>query len=417
MNNFNLESYNLLLKCPTDALTEIQQSKFSTNSLILKNQETQVYTNRSDVLDYYKKRLKSKKINFKVFIKDSSNILDGIYKKEGSYYEIPINKWSSEFYSRYVTFLNQKKSEEVKTIETYHIETKKLKESEVMKRLLDQKWIYPVNIPGSFLYSGKYIQLANKLAKLYQDVMGLDCYTEECKFSHLIPISELIKTNYYYSSCANFHYHLKCTSSVEDLKKLGLKVQLEQHLDPKEIFLHSPGPNYIMNYCSCQGWWLAHKNHVFESSSILRFYDKSVPTYRDEKGKVKSLDRLEIFERFEQIFLGDKQKVLDYSLELKKKLIEFFQLCKIPFSIIYGANWFCEDVEGNGFTYDFEYPGQTKSLEIGNLSYNATLWTKPYNIKFNNKEAYSGCSGIGIQRLVYLFLINNGFEPQNWPIK
>ena len=37
-------------------------------------------------------------------------------------------------------------------------------------------------------------------------------------------------------------------------------------------------------------------------------------------------------------------------------------------------------------------------------------------IRYNNKEAFSGCSGIGIQRLVYVFLLYNGFDQSNWPI-
>lgn len=409
--------HNICIEVPLNTLLETERTKFINTTYIIDSEVTLVYSNRSDVIDYYKKNLKQKKISFKIYVHDPTKLLDGIYTKIENWAEIPVPKWSSSFYARFCSFKDQQKPDHIKVIDSFGKREPKLSESELAKKLIEEEWIYPINIPGSFMYGGKYINLVKKLALAYQKTMGIDPLTEEYKFSNLVPISELIRTNYYYSACPNFHYHMKCTSTVEELKNLGLKAHLEQYIDPQEILLHTPGPNYVMNYCSCQGLWLAHQNRCFKGDAkVKRFYDKSVPTYRDEKGKLKSLDRLEIFERFEQVFLGAKEGVLDYAQDLKTNLLSFFALCNIPIQLIYGANWFCEDQAGVGYTYDFEYQGQTKNLEVGNLSYNATIWTKPYNIKYNNKEAYSGCSGLGIQRLVYLFLLSNGFDSSDWPI-
>ena len=413
-----LAPYNLILETLDSALEEKEKTKFKTNCTIetIDEKTIHVKTNRSDIVDYYNKLLKQKKLDFKIYLIDGSQMLEKIYKKNSfGWCEIPSNKWSSEFYTRYLKFIKQNKSKEKNQIQE-HFNDKKfaISEKEVRRKLIDEKWIYPINVPGSYIYSGKYLSLVDKLTKLYENIMNIDSINEEYKFSNLIPISELIKTNYYYSACQNFHYHIKTNKTVDQLKKLGLKVYLQNHLDQKELLEYTAGPSYIMNYCSCQGLWLGFKNKNFEG--FRRFYDKSVPTYRDEKGTIKSLERLEIFERFELIYVGEKKDVEEYVPNLKTKLINFLKTCNIPFKITYGSNWFLEEVIEKGYTYDFEYVGESKLLEIGNLSYNSNIWTEPYNVKCNNKSCYSGCSGIGIQRLVYIFLINNGFDETNWPI-
>lgn len=381
-----------------------------------------VTTDRSDVVDHFKKFLKSARVPFRIYLRDSTGVLEGVYlREEGTqYYEIPPLKWSSLFYSRFKDYVTQ--STGVKSSlpvqREFHLtenSKKALSQKEVNRRLVEENWIYPIQIPGHYLYGPSYISLENALAKLYEEVV-LRNSADRYKFSHLIPLSETLKTNYFYSVCPNLHFHLKLTDSVPDLKKMRVRARLEHHLDPKEFFNHTSGVHYVMNYCSCQGLWLAFQNHDFEGDfELVKFYDRSTPTYRDEKGKVVGLERLEIFERFEYVFLGRKDLVLEQIEETKKRLIAFLSSCNLSFSVVKTSSWYMEDESSPGYTLDFEYQGEERVLEIGNLSYNSSVWTKPYNVTFNHRETHNACSGLGIQRLIYLFLINNGFNREDWP--
>ena len=144
-----------------------------------------------------------------------------------------------------------------------------------------------------------------------------------------------------------------------------------------------------------------------------------MPTYRNQCGKVQSLERLQTFNRFELVFLGHEKELLSEIDPLRERINEFFNSCNVPFQIQKGSAWYNEDSESEkGFTFDYIFrDSQEKEIEIGNLSYNDTTWTKSFNISVNNKTAYSGCSGIGIQRLIYVFLLANGFDFQFWPEK
>ena len=75
-------------------------------------------------------------------------------------------------------------------------------------------------------------------------------------------------------------------------------------------------------------------------------------------------------------------------------------------------------------TIDFEaylpYRGTREDsewLEFQNLSILGDKFIKPFNIKAQKQELWSGCSGIGLERWTAAFLAQKGLDPGKWPDK
>ena len=370
-----------------------------------------LYTHYSHVVDYFKKFLKQERVDFKIYIKDDSRFLDQVYEADQyGYYRIPNSKWHSKLYSNYKKLIAESsKNQEVEILETTKGGVPRFSEKELHNQLLSDGWIYENQVPGSFLYGPKYVELEKAIIKLYEDSV-LKRKGVEYKFSNLIPIQDLIRSDYLQTCGPQLYYIVKTTG---DTKKLIVKSKLEEYLSPLEILEHTTGVHYAMNYCSCHGLWASFRNHNFVDP-VIWFYDNSVPTYRNEKGKIRSLERLEIFNRMETVFLSSKDIEPTIS-ELKENLKEFYKLCNIGISIQKKGNWIREEGSNLGYTLDYMFYGLDHPLEVGNLSYNSTHWTKVYNITHKNKQAHSGCTGIGLQRIIYLFLLINGFDIVDWP--
>jgi seryl-tRNA synthetase len=73
-------------------------------------------------------------------------------------------------------------------------------------------------------------------------------------------------------------------------------------------------------------------------------------------------------------------------------------------------------------TIDFEaylpYRGsrdESEWLEYQNLSIIGDKFTKAFNIKSQHGDLWSGCSGIGVERWVAVFLAQKGLETKDWP--
>jgi len=57
----------------------------------------------------------------------------------------------------------------------------------------------------------------------------------------------------------------------------------------------------------------------------------------------------------------------------------------------------------------------SKWLEFQNLSILGDKYVKAFNIKAQKGELWSGCTGIGLERWMAVFLAQKGLDPENWP--
>lgn len=402
---FISESQDLTLNCPSGMLKKFTAQKRANLWAIS--------TSRSDVIDYFKCHFK----DGSVVVKDENNVLrsanyevwTSLVFPLQNYFRIPSNVWSSKWCSRFIRYSKRATLKSKQLIQSWYSKVPLLSSKELEKRLLDEEWILPNSVPGCYVYRKKYMDLIKRFKILYRKHVA-DSDVLECMFAPMIPIQELLNPSYLHTVMENLFY----TVTVKDCKSLQIRSFLEQNIDRQELLSKSTGVHYVQNYCSCQGLYGSLKNKSFESPCT--FIDDTVTTYRNEHGKCTSLQRLESFNRIELVKILPKGDPVEEITLYKEKLVQFLKVLGLNGQIEKTGSWILEDGSGDQdhYTLDFNAYYEGKRLQICNLSYNGDFWTHPNNIKIKNKETISLCSGLGLQRLVWLFLMFNGTDESKW---
>ena len=117
-------------------------------------------------------------------------------------------------------------------------------------------------------------------------------------------------------------------------------------------------------------------------------------------------------------------------MEIKEKLLErykrvFEEIMELEWRMAWVTPFYMqqageiEEEKGEKGTIDFEawLPYKSEWLELHNLSIMGNRYTKAFNIKGQKreKELWSGCSGIGLERWTAAFLAQKGMDPARWP--
>lgn len=412
----------IILICNLDKkeVDEFKTNKPTVYNKFIEVKETslgyQFYCKRADPTEYIIKNYR--KHSIKILLRDQTETLkQANYEQQGDtqYYYIPLKHWSATYYARFLTYTSRKKrkKDQDHVLDQYDsgIRITSEKQNTLKKALLDQKWIYNSNTPGDYLYDTKYCALAAVLEALYLKYVlePLDVKCKRMEFGSLIPKTEYLKYDYFEP-----HMHLLfcCNKPKEQLKDLRIRSFLEKDIAQYDQRLKPT--YYFHNYNSCSGLWAGIENSNYDSD--ICFFDSRVKSYRNEQGKITSLERLEAFNRFEVTYIAESETQKALHETLYKNIKAFLKALNISYKAIKAGAWFDQTLDVDKcYTIDFETPlSQDRWLEIGNLSLNDTHYTSCYNVKIKNKLAVNGCSGMGIQRLVYIYLLNHSLNPQVW---
>lgn len=397
-------------------IQEIKEKNPLVYSKFLNVQDSNFYSARADPVEFLLKKYRKNKIS--ILLKDVNKTLENAkYERyeNTDYFLIPNVAWSTLFFKRFNTYVSRKKrgKECEKIIDSYYngIEITEKRERETKTELVSKEWIYPYEAPGDFLYDTKYCALAKVLEELYVErvLSPLNMEIKRMEFGSLIPKKDYLMYDYFEP-----HMHLLfcCNKPKDELVDLRIKSYLEKDITGYEKRLKEV--NYFHNYNSCSGLWPGIKNKNF--SNAIGFFDSRVKSYRNEQGKVSSLERLEPFNRFELTYICKPEVQKTIHAEIYQNLCDYLKTLEISYKSIKSGAWFDESLDlDTCFSIDFESPLSKRTLEVCNLSINHDHYTSCYGVKIDGKLAVNGCSGMGIQRLVYLFLLNHTVDLEKWP--
>jgi seryl-tRNA synthetase len=189
-----------------------------------------------------------------------------------------------------------------------------------------------------------------------------------------------------------------------------------------------------MTYAQCPPMYWAFDGKTIDDSEFpVLIYDKSGPSYRWEAGGRQGIERVNEFWRIEPVFIGYPEQLI----ELKEKMMEryayvFDKIFEIEWRTAWVTPFYMAQSGQTGIeketerikgTVDYEswIPSrgtreESEWLEFQNLSIVGDKYTKAFSIKSSkNKELWSGCSGIGLQRWTVSFLAQKGLDPDKWP--
>ena len=165
----------------------------------------------------------------------------------------------------------------------------------------------------------------------------------------------------------------------------------------------------------------------------LKVLDISGPTYRNEDTSelVPCIKQLE-FHRMEFVYFGSKSDVINIREQILTNAEKICAKLNIPFRRVIGSG--CYEVTSNLIKFpesidtlpviDLELfipkgfkkrNKREKYLEVIGGSILGNQQTTRFNIKTKSgKSLWSGCCGFGLNRLMYAFIANNGFNSKKW---
>ena len=170
-------------------------------------------------------------------------------------------------------------------------------------------------------------------------------------------------------------------------------------------------------------------DHCYFGLEGLENIDNTVFTtcnkvFRNEDSDNNTLDRLRCFTVRDIVFVGEKEFVLETRQHLLEALVSFSQLTGLNVSIeVADDPFFTNNFEKKMFQHAFELkyeilariPFLDKSIAVGSINLHLDTFGKAFNISSQNEKIYSGCIGIGFERLLLSFYSQFGNDLESWP--
>ncbi|MBI2548003.1 hypothetical protein HYW21_01500 [Candidatus Woesearchaeota archaeon] len=175
---------------------------------------------------------------------------------------------------------------------------------------------------------------------------------------------------------------------------------------------------YIWDPLQCTVFYQFFEGKTVDvSEGPIKWYDRSGPTYRNE-----SLDSLipgvkqREFHRSEFIFLGSKDKVIETREQILRQIESLVQALHLNYRIVVGGSCHrLEDHEVREPTSLEDIPVKDVEiycpgygyLEVSGNAIMGNVLTSRFSISGRNgEELWSGCSGIGLNRMIYAIVSN-----------
>jgi seryl-tRNA synthetase len=185
--------------------------------------------------------------------------------------------------------------------------------------------------------------------------------------------------------------------------------------------------DYILEPLQCIPFYQSLEGKELSINKPIKVFDCSGPTYRNEDlDKVKPMVKQREFHRSEFIYIGKQKDIVNLRENIIKELMAIFNDLGMRYRLVVGTG--CFELSENEIVFpetseeipikDIELyiPSTNSWLEVVGASVLWNIQTKRFNIKSkNNEELWSGCVGIGLERLMYSFLAQKGFDETIWP--
>ncbi|HIE34109.1 MAG TPA: serine--tRNA ligase, partial [Candidatus Altiarchaeales archaeon] len=190
-----------------------------------------------------------------------------------------------------------------------------------------------------------------------------------------------------------------------------------------------------MSYAQCPPLWPYFQGKTIADENLpIKVFDRSGPSMRYESGGIHGIERVDEFHRIEVVWIGYPEQVRKLHQEIIKKYKEIFnEILDFEWRMAHVTPWFMAqegllgtaDEEKIIGTIDFEaylpYRGsreESEWLEFQNASNNGDKYPKGFNVKSQTGEQlYSGCTGVGLERWLAVFLAQKSLDIENWPKK
>jgi seryl-tRNA synthetase len=226
-------------------------------------------------------------------------------------------------------------------------------------------------------------------------------------------------------------------SPVDTFRKANILGKWDGYLERVQPFSATNGvkEDYLMEPLQCTPLYQYLEGRVLDASDgPLKLYDASGPTYRNEDTEeISPLIKQREFHRSEFMYLGTKEQVISSREETLAKLEDLCDSLSMQYRIVVGSG--CYQISDDDILFPktaeeisikdlevhipagFDKRGERMHhLEVAGAAALGDIQAKRFNIcASDGGHLWSGCVGVGLERLMYAFLAHHGFDKAAWP--
>jgi seryl-tRNA synthetase len=283
-----------------------------------------------------------------------------------------------------------------------------------------RNWIFDAGL-GQVSLRGPALGLFHYFEHVFLQMAQRQFQADERRFPTLIPAEVLARVGYFSSFpqaitfVAHLHEDFDLLDQFSRLNKEGpLRFPNKDVLDP---------PQHCLTPVVCY-----HCYRMLEQQTIppdeVRSFTAVGSCFRYESRNTTSLERLWDFTLREFIFVGSRDGVKQKrqeSIEAVKAWIEELQLA-VTFETASDPFFTSDFSEKTYFQLlsDLKYEMRAnvapdRAIAAGSFNLHNDFFGKTFQIRAGDAPAFSSCVGFGVERWIYAFLSQKGFDPKTWP--
>ncbi len=279
----------------------------------------------------------------------------------------------------------------------------KLFTGDTNKLLIEKGWIKEFN-QGQWVYTTEITKIFKAFQKLYREEVANKLGFKEWILPRLLPVKAI-------EAFGGIQY---APETLFEVKPFDKKDNRSYLLDP----VQSASLYYVLSKELIDDKILPLK--IFETMGGFQ--------WRDEKQSELDIMRTTEYLKLELVYIGSPDDVVKTRLALKKRYIEIFNELELQWRIVVGAPCHlapqtCARYEKAKsieylplYDYEFFIPFKNSWLEVAGTCIEEDENIDSFGIKsVNDQSLWSGCSGVGLNRLVYAFVSQKGFDFTKYP--
>jgi len=302
-------------------------------------------------------------------------------------------------------------------------------QGDVTDELEDRGWIKRFPAKGQWIYLPPYTALYEKLREVAIDNIPKENEFVQAMFPKLVPIKVMDDMRYLEGLPEGMYYSCTPSRSPEIFEKFKNELRVRREI-PFEILEEAiKEPGYVLAPAQCEPFYqLFSHEQLGEENLPVKLFDASGFTYRWEGGGSKGLDRVNEFQRVEIVWMDGKTGVEETADALLDSYTDTLDQLGIEWYIEVGDDPFY--LEGRSAEdRDIEFPDIPKreirakipyiegDISVGSVNLHGDHFVQGFSVHSTIDEPlWTACCGVGLSRWVVAFLVQHGFDPDDWPI-
>lgn len=276
---------------------------------------------------------------------------------------------------------------------------------------------------GIFQFQGEFLKIFRSINKYFYNLAINKYQAVDQENPILWPVDLYKKIDYF----NDFPQQIMMVSSLKknfkNYSSFSKKYQQKKKFRNINVDKQFRNSDFGLQPAVCDNCYYALRNVKNYKNTIYTTYNK---VFRDEKSSFNNLDRLTSFSVRDIMFVGDEKFVIQTRNRLIGSIKKFLKICKIDCSIeVANDPFFISNINKKIFqdAMDLKYeilahiPFLRKKIAIGSINFHLNTFGKAFKIYKNKKFIYSGCIGIGFERLLLSFYSQHGTNVKKWPKK